>query len=266
MLAGGKIDGKLYGVNLGNNSQAFVIDVDAFKKAGIDLPPADWTWDDFEKICLELHEKLGIWGMGGGVADQQLWKSVYLGYGQWVYAKDGKSLGYTDDQYLINHMKMLRRLIDAGAYPPRDVELSEYFNAGPEGSAIVKGKAAMVHFWSNQLTAIWSAAGQDRNFTMAHVPRPKDGCCSGNYIKPSMFFAITSQAKHPKEAAMFIDFFINSLDANKILMAERGVPVSSVIRKELKEMLDRPQREAFDFLERVQAYCSPLPPSDPPLA
>jgi multiple sugar transport system substrate-binding protein len=161
-------------------------------------------------------------------------------------------------------MNMILRLIKAEAIPSREVELSEYENTGPEGSAIVQGKAAMDYYWSNQITAIWGAAGEDRNLTMIHLPHPKDGCCSSNYIKPSMFFTIAANSKHPKEAAMFIDFFTNSLEANQILMAERGVPVSSIVREGLKPLLEKPQLEMFAYLSRVQEYNSPIRPPDPP--
>ena len=78
-LAGGRIDGQLYAINLGTNSQNIVLDVDAFAKAGIELPKQDWTWEDFEKIVLELHDKLGIWGMGPGLEDEQIWGAVVSG-------------------------------------------------------------------------------------------------------------------------------------------------------------------------------------------
>ncbi|MDI9546136.1 MAG: extracellular solute-binding protein, partial [Chloroflexota bacterium] len=48
-LAGGRIDGKLYAVNLGTNSQAITIDLDAFEQAGIEAPRPDWTWEEFEQ-------------------------------------------------------------------------------------------------------------------------------------------------------------------------------------------------------------------------
>ncbi len=263
VLEGGKVDGKLYGVTLGTNSLGMILDVEAFQKAGIDLPAQNWTWEDYEQVALALHEKLGMWGGGGTLADHNIWKSLYLGYGQNNYSADGKSLGYTDDQPLMNHMSMLVRLIDAGAYIPRDIELAEYFTTGPEGSALVQGKAAMVAYWSNQLAAIWKAAGEDRNLAIVHLPRPKDGCCSSNYIKPSMFFSLTKDAKHPKEAAMFIDFFVNSVEAGQILLADRGVPISSVVRNGIKETLSKAEQEAFAFLERVETDGSPLPPADP---
>ena len=39
----GKLGGKLYALSLGSNSYAFLLDVDAFKKAGVPLPAQDWT-------------------------------------------------------------------------------------------------------------------------------------------------------------------------------------------------------------------------------
>src|SRR5260370_21979482 len=77
-IDGGRINGKLIALNLGNNSQAMMLDVDAFQKAGIALPPTTWTWDDFEKIATDIHTKLGITGGGTNLDDIQMSKSLYL--------------------------------------------------------------------------------------------------------------------------------------------------------------------------------------------
>lgn len=262
-LEGGRIGGKLYAVNLGNNSHAFALDLDAFKKAGMELPPDNWTWPEFEKITTELHEKLGIWGMGPGLTNEQFWKSLYLGYGQWAYADDGKSLGYTDDQPLIDYYNMLLGLQKAGVLPTRAEEVAgNYENQGVESLPIVSEKSAISTFWSNQLVAVQSAAGEDRNFRLIHLPRPEGGQ-SSNYIKPSQFFSITSQTQHPKESAMFIDYFTNSVEANNVLFAERGVPISSVVQKALKPLLGKAQLEMFEYVARVEQDSSPIPPPDP---
>ena len=99
-------------------------------------------------------------------------------------------------------------------------------------------------------------------FYMNHLPRP-DGGNSANYVKPSMFFSITSQAKEPEAAAMFIDYFTNNVDANEVLFAERGVPISSEIRDALKPELGKAQLEMFEFLDRVVEDSSPIRPPDP---
>ncbi len=60
LLKGGVVGGKLVAINLGSNSQCWVIDLDAFKNAGLEPPAPTWTWSEFEETALALREKLGI--------------------------------------------------------------------------------------------------------------------------------------------------------------------------------------------------------------
>jgi multiple sugar transport system substrate-binding protein len=258
---GGRINGKLYAINLGNNSQSILLDVDAFKRAGVPLPDQKWTWQDFERISMTIHEKLGIFGAGFGLADQQMWKSVYIGLGQWVFSADGRSITVKDDGPFVEHLKMLLRLQKAGAIPSRQQEISES-HSNIEAQPIVQGKAATSYQWSNQAVAEASAGGKGRNFKLLHLPRPKGGKAS-NYLKPSMFFSISSHSKHPKESATFIDFFTNSVEGNRVLMAERGVPIAPKIQESLKPLLQPVELETFRYVARVETDGSPLPPPDP---
>ncbi|HRW50115.1 MAG TPA: extracellular solute-binding protein [Caldilinea sp.] len=259
-LSGGRLDGKLYGVNLGTNSMVVVIDADKLAEAGLEAPALDWTFADLEALATALHEKLGIWGFSGGLSNEQLWKNLFLSQGEWVYNEDGTALGYENDQSLIDYMTMVKRMQDAGVTMTREQEIAET-GSSVEQNKIVTGEAAMTYIWSNQIVAVATAAGEGRNFILVPMPRPEGGA-SANYLKPSQFFSITSQAKHPKEAAMFIDFFTNSVDANKVLMAERGVPVSSVVRDALGPLLDVPQKQMFDYIGEVEPTVSKLPPPD----
>ncbi len=263
-LKGGRVNDKLYAVNLGNNSQSFLIDTDLVKKAGLDMPSPTWTWADFEKMAMALHDKLGIWaiGIGDGLDNNQLWKSLYLGLGQWSFNDDGTALGYTDDKPLIDYFNMILRLQKAGAIASHE-RSSEFVKAGVEGQPIVKGDAVMSYLWSNQVVAVWKAAGADRHFKLWLLPRSEGGK-SENYIKPSQFFSITAKCEFPKESADFINFFTNSNDANDILFAERGIPISSTVREHLLPKLDPGSAETFDFLSRVEKDNSPIRPADPP--
>ena len=262
-LAGGRIDGQLYGFNLGTNSMNFALDVADFEAAGLDLPSPDWTWAEFEEVCTALYDALDKWCIAGRLSNNELWKALMLGEGLTAYNADGTALGYEDDQPLIDYFNMIMRLQDAGMHPDIAVEVE---NAGQsiEADFFVTRQASMSMFWSNQIVAVWTAGGGDeRNIKLWEVPRPVGGV-SENYIKPSMFFSITSQAQHPDEAAMFIDFFTNSVEANEVLAAERGVPVSSAVREAMLPNLTTAQAEMFDFLSRVEADNSPIPPPDPP--
>jgi multiple sugar transport system substrate-binding protein len=261
-LDGGRIDGKLYGVNLGTNSLGWAVDLDAVEKAGVELPPADWTWADFEAFCLELYDKLGTRCMSAPLAHDHTWRSIYLSAGEWVFSEDGKALGYSDDQPMIDLLNMILRLQEAGA-----VETQEEYDAQGgqqrtvEQDPLVTGETTMMLLWSNQLVAMQTAAGPDRHFKMLLVPRLEGGQ-SANYVKPSMFWSITSQSEHPEEAALFIDFFTNSVAANEILLAERGVPISSVVKESLKPLLEPAAVESFNFMDMVENDSVPVPPPD----
>jgi multiple sugar transport system substrate-binding protein len=264
-LAGGRVDGALYGFNLGNNTETFVIDVDALEAAGIEMPPVDWTWADFEEIALKLKEETGIYAIGGNLHFFEHYKGIYISCcDAYAYSPDGKSLGYTEEQdhYFVDYLNMLLRLTEAGAIPTLE-ETTAMAGGSVEDAYIVKQEAAMEYGWSNMIVAIWTAAGEDRNFVEHTVPRVVDGL-PRNYIKPSMFFSIAKDSEYPEEAAKFIDFFTNSIEANQILFAERGVPISSVVREALAPELGPAQKEMFDFLGVVEGYNSPIRPPDPP--
>jgi multiple sugar transport system substrate-binding protein len=260
-IGGGKVDGKLYALSLGTNSQSFVIDLDKFSAAGIAVPKADWTWKDFEDVNLAIKAKLDIMGNGGGLENPQILNSLYLSLGSGLYSDDGKSLGFTDTQPLIDYFTMMVKLQDAKAMLSREAQVA----APPslENNALVTGDAAMYFAHTNQIVALWKAAGEARNLQMIPVPRAVGATKSANYFKPSMFFSISSQCKTPKEAAMFINFFTNSVEANKILMSERGVPISSVVADALKPLLTKSQVAAFDFLASLLGNVSPIRPPDP---
>jgi multiple sugar transport system substrate-binding protein len=239
-----------------------VIDLDAFEKAGIEVPPDTWTWADFENITMELHDKLGIWGYGSYLHHVDLWRILYSGYSVDLYAPDGKSLLYTDDQPLIDYMKMILRLQDAGAIPDISEE-SEVNALGPEAQFIVSGQSAMD--WlagSNQLVAMWTAAGEDRHFKIMPVPRPEGGR-QGLAIRPSQYEAITVTSENPEAAAKFLNFFINDVDANKVLNAERGVPINTAVLDALKADAAPAQAAIYDYLARLAEDSAPFVFPDP---
>ena len=265
VVAGGRVGNSLYGVSMGVNSTCMMLDVDAFSRAGLALPGDDWTWADFERIALALSRKLGIPAVSGNIVHDHIWRSMYLGKGLWVYAEDGKSLGYPDseDALFAGQMKLARRLLAAGAMMPYG-EIVDARSKSVEDDWIVKGRSAIAFLWSNQVVAVWSAAGVDaRRFALRPLPRIAPGAGSSNYMKQSGFFSITRAARRPEAAARLLDFLTNSVDANRILLAERGVPVAGRVREAVKPLLPVPQQAVFDYLGRLEKDAAAVPPPDP---
>jgi multiple sugar transport system substrate-binding protein len=262
LVDGGRVGGKLMGVSLGLNTQSVVIDLDVFAAAGIPIPNDSWTWQDFKQIAMKIKEKLGMWGAGSSFHGYTPgWKAVTLSMGQWVFSADGKALGYTDDRPWTHHWNILRSLVEAGAEPTLDQEPK---GSNVEALLMVGGKTAMEHLHSNQLVAMWTAAGANRNLKLLPLPRIQGGI-SPVYMKPSQYFSITKNSAHPVEAAAFIDFFTNSIDANVILGGERGVPIATKVLAALKPQLSRMAAESFNLIERATSYATTLPPNDPPV-
>lgn len=261
LLSGGKIDGKLYALNAGTNSQSFVIDLDMFDKAGVAVPKPDWTWKDFADISTQIHDKLGIFGNGGDLTNIQIVNCMFLSLGEGTYADDGKSLGFTDGQPLVDYFQWMLDMQKSKAMISREQQVADKETI--EKNTFVAGKSAMYFAHSNQVLAIFKAAGPNRRLKMVPVPRAVGATQSANYFKPSMFWSVTSQAKHPKEAAMFIDFYTNSVEANKVMLAERGIPISPAIQQAIQADLPPAQVEAASFLKSLEGNVSHIRPPDP---
>ncbi len=265
LVDGGRVGGKLVALNLGSNTQVFALDVDAFAKAGVAIPGDDWTWADFDRVVRELRTKSvpSIWGQGVGITGDSVWKNLYLSAGKWVFNPAGTALGYDDDKPWVDFLKMVKGLQEAGAIPTRAQQKTDYNTTDVTKYPMVTGKAAMEHLsGSNQIVALWTAAGLTRNFKLLPVPRQTGGK-SAVFIKPSQYLSVTSGSKHKKEAALFLDFFTNSIEANAILEAERGVPIAKKVLAALKDKLGKPQGESFAIVERLATVAQDLPPPDP---
>ena len=258
-VEGGRVDGQLYALNLGTNSQSFVVDVDLFEQAGVPLPEPDWTWADFEETVLAIHEALGIYGVEGGLDNPQVINTYFLSMGQGLYNDDGTALGFTDTQLLADYFDMMFRLQEAGAVRSREEAVAE--PASLENNAFVSGEAAMYFAHTNQFVGLSTAVGEDRNIMMVPVPRAVGASQPAVYYKPSMFFSISAHSDHPTEAAMFIDFFTNSVEANEVLAAERGVPISTVVQDGIKPLMSPAEAAPFDFLATLDV--APIRPPDP---
>jgi multiple sugar transport system substrate-binding protein len=254
------VNGELYALNLGTNSQSFVIDLDLFEQAGVDVPAPDWTWADFEETANALHDALDIYGIVGGLDNPQIINALFLSRGEGLYNEDGTALGFTDPQPLIDYFDMMLRLQESGAMVSREEQVANAYTL--ENNPFVTSEAAMYFAHTNQFVALYTAAGEDRNLIMVPVPRAVDAIQSANYLKPSMFFSITSHSELAEEGAKFIDYFTNSLEANEVLASERGVPISTAVQDAIKPSMSPAAASTFDFLANLEV--SPIRPPDPP--
>lgn len=253
-ISGGKLGDQLYGFNLGVNVVNFQYDPELLKKLGVDKPDDNWTWDDYYALAGQAKE-------AGLYFDSGFRPEVFFGYylrtrGQNLYNAEGTALGYEDDQLFIDFFGPLAKLVADGDTPTPDVKAQI---KGLEDDLLVKGQQIGIWQWTNQYVGIQQVA--NRPLEMAHMPGPDRE--KGLYLKPSMYFSISKNSKVKEEAARFLDFFVNDIEANKLIKGDRGVPVNSDVIEALKSELDPAQAEVFDYVAWAQENSSPMDPPDP---
>ena len=258
MLQNGIYNGKLIAISLGLNALGLMYDPAMFQKAGIEVPNGNWTWKDFEDNIIKLHEKLGAKVYGAAATWNNLdyfWMYVKQA-GQHMINPEGTALAY-DDKIFIDFMNISLRLRKAGAVPTIE-EASAV--AGLEDDPLVHGTAAMnLNLSSNEFVAISEAANRPLALTLSPA-----GATEGRVMKNSQYFSVTAGSKNPEEAARFISYFTNDIEANKLLLGERGVPFAAKVRKALEPIVSDAQKTTFAYVDVIEGLKGQVDPIYPP--
>lgn len=260
-LDGGKVDGKLYGISLGANSVALMIDTVDFEKAGIDLPGPTTTYDDIRAMGEAFASKnVGKKVIGDGSGSEPMFENWLRQRGKALYTADGK-LGWEPEDATEWFQLWAGLRADGITVSAEDQAL----DTGPlETTMLTLGKAAVIPSNSNQLVA-FQAINQDR-ITISNFPRVSADSKGGHYRKPSMFFSVGGSSSLKEDAAKFVSFFINDPEASKVLGVERGIPASAAIREALAPTLDEQSQIALNFVANLGDLLGKLPPSPPAAA
>jgi multiple sugar transport system substrate-binding protein len=261
----GRIDGKLYGLSFGINVQSVLADVSDFERAGLSPPRDDWTWDEFEATCLRLHEALGKWCFGPHLTYWKMWRSFPVASGQAPFSRDGRALGYEDDEPFRRYLEMLVRLEAAGAIPSYSLERSEFPSPALRKEPLITGRAVMARANSNELVAARELVGPGRRISLFPLPRSRGARYSPSHVKTGCALSIASTSKHPHEAALLVDFLVNSTEANQMLLGERGVPLSTKVVEAILPQMSPAMVETVDFVNRIWLASGPLTASYAPL-
>lgn len=253
-VAGGKLGDKLFGLNLGVNALQVHYDPALLKKIGVDALDENWTWDTYK----ELGKKAAAAGL---YFDTALRPEVFFAYylrqnGATLYAPDGTSLGYTDDKLFSDFFGMTTEMTLAGGTPTPDVMAQV---KGIEDDPLVKNQAVSVWQWSNQFVGLQAAA----NRPLEMFPLPGPNVEKGMFLKPSMFFSVSENSKQKEEAAKFLSFFVNDIEANKLIKGDRGVPVAAKVKEALKPLLAPELQKVFDYITWAEQHSSLMDPPDP---
>lgn len=240
---GGKVNNKLYLVAWGHNLTGVIYNAEMFKKAGVKLPENNWTWDDYAKASADLQKSLGdgVWAMEDEGGVYRVLENFAMQRGKSVFTASGLGI---DKQDLTDWYTMWDKLRKAGVTPPASIQ-KEQGDKPQEQSMLGRGKVAMISKSSNQLKIYQGATKDELNIVgYPWIPNAKKAApliMSG--------IGISANSKHPKEAAMLINWIVNDPDAQKIFKGENGPPPSKKMQEIVKPGLDASGKKEYKYDE-----------------
>lgn len=245
--------GKQMEISMGSNAHCIIYNVDMLEKAGLDEPAENWTWKDYENYSEALK---AVTGEFGSSSLEEFYGACTVGVPQYedglnFFKADNSGLMIEKPDYMVPFIEMIQRMTESGAYPDRG-SLNE-MGTTPEQNFVATGEAAMTWALSNQVVAMAKAAQENGVGTLriATIPRATAEGPSGYAVKSSQGLAIYNQTKYPEVCAEFINFFINSPEANQILLGERGVPVTSAVRTAIEPSLSDLEKDIYAYVAMV---------------
>lgn len=261
ILGSGEFDDGLWGIATGVNVRAMIVDPQIFEDAGVDFPDdATWTWDDYAELSAAISENsdAGVYGtqeFGFIEPDLSIWLRQH---GQNLWNEDGE-IGF-DAELMAQRWQMSLDLIESGAAPSASESL-EISAGGPEQSLVAMNNGAISMFWSNQLGTLAGAA--DRDLQLLRYPGETEFDRTGLFLKPAMALSMSESSDHPEEAALFIDWMLNSEVAGEILLTDRGLPANMQVREAIVDLLPEDAQQDADWIADVTPEILDATPSPP---
>lgn len=244
IITSGSVDGKVQALCIGINAPALVYNKAITEEAGVTIKD-NMTMDEFIEVSKTIYEKTGVqtniaYGNGDNFIEYFARSAGY------VLFEEGK-LGAPDDSSFVDFFNMYKQAIEEGWH----VDPSLFVEITPgtiETDPLVSGKSWLSFAYSNQISAISSAA-PDLDYGI--TTWPADNAEAANYLKPGQFFSISAGCENIEAAVKVLNFITNSINANEILLAERGIPISSVVAESIKPLISEADQAAFDYVNNV---------------
>lgn len=245
-LTSGEVDDTLYGLTTGTAVWAVLTNTSIFEEYGIELPDdKTWTWDDFRALAEEISlassgAVFGTSGLPRGDQDLAWWARQH---GESLWTADG-GIGIAPET-VADYFAFEKSLLD-GAGPSAE-QLVEDRAAGISAGYLATNRAAMGIYTHTQVNAVAAASGED--WTLLRIPdSSKD-----SFFKPAMYWSMSRTTEHPAEAATFLNFMLNDLEAAKISLTERGIPANTEVQEAIAPLLDPMNKKALEFTQTLES-------------
>ncbi|MGK7246713.1 ABC transporter substrate-binding protein [Buttiauxella agrestis] len=220
------VDGKLNGIPISVTARVFYFNDETWKKAGISYPK---TWEELMAAGKTFESKLGKQYFPV-VLEHQDTLSLLRSYMVQKYnipeidtAK--KQFGYSKEQW-VEFFGMYKKLIDSHVMPDTKYYASFGKSNMYEMKPWIEGEWAGTYMWNSTINKYSDNLKPPAKLELGSYPMLPGATDAGLFFKPAQMFSISKTTKHPKEAAMLINFLLNEKAGVEALGLERGVPLS----------------------------------------
>lgn len=246
------IGGKIYGVASGVNAPALLYNKTLLDELNIAITD-NMTLEEFYEVARQVYEKTGI-------KTDLPYKMTYNYMPYILRAADvTKLFGYdsfnVDTENLFEeYFSIYETGVQEGWIVEKDVHENQDSTSVKESPMVCfttpQTQSWCGFFWSNQLSAMINEAPEEMEIGMTTWPSANPQ--KSNYLKPSGFYAISADAGEKEAAAVrVVNYLLNSVPANEILLAERGIPASSAVADAIAPYLDETEQRINTFIEEV---------------
>ena len=260
VLASGSVNGQVYAISAGTNVPVLMYRKDLVEQAGITEVPMEPAYEEYVAMSKAVYEATGQKDLIMSSGDTSLFNFRLRCFGLNTYAADGRSLGFDDPAYLVEMWENIETAQNEGY----GLRADETITDNELDSITNEVWARFAH--SNQLKAFEEGTGFD--IGMMAIPSMAGATTPLTYLKPSMFWCVSSTCEYKDAAVRFINYFTNDTDCADIAGIERGIPISSDIRAYLDSSLDETSKEVADIVNYFsqEGKASAIMPPDPAVA
>lgn len=261
----GTIKGKLNGLPASFTARVFVWNKTAFEKAGLKIPT---TWDELLALGPQVQKKLGdkAYVLDGDSLDMLLLAHTY------AVQKHGQPFVHPTEPKVAMSAEAVKDWVQAykrltsnhvGVPQPTRAALGGADKPTEQQPDWVNGNWLGYCAWDSATRLRVSALAAPQQAVIGDFLTLPDAKNSGMVGRAAMVFAASKNTKHPELAAKFINFLLTDVEASRILINTRGIPLAqSQIKELLREGKIGPvEMQAFQQIKAMRESGKITPPS-----
>lgn len=238
ILESGKIGDSIYAMPTGSNANSYVYRTDVVEQAGVTIPEK-MTWSELVEIAKIVYEKTGWKSQVLSRASSILVESMLRNDGLNFFNEDGTALGFDDPTYLVEAWERALTAQNEGYGLKLEEVTSE------ETSCFAKDTWDGI-VWSNQVATYETDSAC--SLSLAGLPWRDGGTAPSDYLKPTMFWAVTETTDVKDLAVEFINFFVNETAVYDIVGIDRGIPVDAEIKEYISGKLEGTNKKVNEYI------------------